>query len=597
MQSKSQKAMPRQRPSRKAMDEKHRELRLLQTIAMAANNADTIEEALQISLDEICAYSVCEAGHAYFVSEENPDELVSAKIWHLENPERCEALRRASEAARFTGGTDLPVRVWESGMPRWIVDVNGDANFPRAKIACEIGVKSVFAIPVFVENEVVAVMEFFSRQMKAPDERMLQVMTPIGYQLGRVFERRYNQRNLTRAYNELELRVKERTADLIQANASLNAEVCERRKAEAALRASEERYDLAVRGSSDGIWDWNMRTNELYFSQHYKELLGYTDNEFENDFLSFESHLHPDDHDLVIDRIHDHVWRRQPFDVEYRMRTKSGDYRWFRARAQAIWNGDDRASRMAGSISDITDRKQAEAELRTALEREKELGQLKSRFVSMASHEFRTPLTTILAASDLLKRYSHKMSEEEKSQRLNKIQDEVKHMTDMLNDVLTFGKADAGKVEFRPAPMNVKTFCEELSAELHASTGARIVFSSAGAHPQVLMDVKLLRHIITNLLTNAVKYSPSGSLITFDLLCENGETRFKITDQGIGIPEEDCKRLFEPFHRAVNVGNISGTGLGLAIVKKSVDLHGGTISVESIVGVGTTFIVAIPVDK
>ncbi len=576
------------------MHEEHRELHLLQTIAMAANNADTIEEALQISLDEICAYSVCEAGHAYSVSEENPDELVSTKIWHIKNLERCEALRLISEAARLAGGTDLPVRVWESGAAKWIVDVNQDADFPRAQIANEIGVKSVFAIPVFVENEVVAVMEFFSWKRKEPDDRFFEVMTPIGYQLGRVFERRYNQRNLSRAFNELEQRVKERTADLIKANASLNAEVCERRKTEAALRASEERYDLAVRGSSDGIWDWNMRTNELYFSQHYKELLGYADDEFENDFLSFESRLHPDDHDMVIDCIHNHVWRRQPFDVEYRMRTKFGDYRWFRARAQAIWNGEGRASRMAGSISDITDHKQAEAELRTALEREKELGQLKSRFVSMASHEFRTPLTTILAASDLLKRYSHKMSEEDKAQRLNKIQDEVKHMTEMLNDVLTYGKADAGKVEFKPASMNVKKFCEGLSAELQASTGAQIAFSSAGEFPQMMMDEKLLRHIITNLLSNAIKYSPNGSVITFDLLCKNGETRLKITDQGIGIPEEDCKRLFEPFHRAANVGNISGTGLGLAIVKKSVDLHRGTISVESKVGVGTTFIVAIP---
>jgi signal transduction histidine kinase len=288
------------------------------------------------------------------------------------------------------------------------------------------------------------------------------------------------------------------------------------------------------------------------------------------------------------------VWERKPFDVEFRMRTKPGDYRWFRARAHAIWTGEQRATRMAGSISDITNRKQAEADLRAAFEKEKELGQLKSRFVSMASHEFRTPLTTILAASDLLKLYGHRMSEADKIQRLNRIQGEVRHMTAMLNDVLTFGKADAGKAECKPAPMDVIKFCEELSAEMQASTGVRIAFSSSGACPPVMMDEKLLRQIFTNLLSNAVKYSPGRGMITFDLGCENGRTSFRVTDQGIGIPEEDCKRLFEPFHRAANVGTIAGTGLGLAIVKKSVELHGGTISVESKVGVGTTFVVTIP---
>jgi PAS domain S-box-containing protein len=288
-------------------------------------------------------------------------------------------------------------------------------------------------------------------------------------------------------------------------------------------------------------------------------------------------------------------------------------------------------------------RKQAEGEIRKALEAEKELTELKSRFITLTSHEFRTPLTTIQSSAELLEHYSHKWTEEKKLSHLHRIQISVKHMTRLLNDVLILGKADAGKLKLETAPLDLETFCRTLAEELQFNDNQKhpIIFTGVrqlenwsshenNSHlfapplsPQFLfpidtvptwemnsslpyepipnsartpcMDEKLLRQILENLLTNALKYSPSGSPIEFTLSYSTAQAVFQIRDQGIGIPEEDRQRLFEAFHRATNVGTIAGTGLGLAIVKKCVDLHKGQIVLESEVGVGTTFTVTLPI--
>jgi PAS domain S-box-containing protein len=247
-------------------------------------------------------------------------------------------------------------------------------------------------------------------------------------------------------------------------------------------------------------------------------------------------------------------------------------------------------------VRNITERKRVEADIRTALEKEKELNELKSRFITMASHEFRTPLATILSSTELLQHYSHKWSEEKKLQHFQRIQAAVKHMTGLLNDVLLIGKAEAGKLQFNPTVINLSQFCRELVEEMQlTASDYRIVFrNQVDSLTDCMMDEKLLRHILSNLLSNAIKYSPQGSTVSFELVCEQGNAVFRIQDQGIGIPVPDQAQLFNSFHMASNVGTISGTGLGLAIIKKSVDFHGGNITFESEVGEGTAFIVTLP---
>ncbi|WP_287252847.1 MULTISPECIES: ATP-binding sensor histidine kinase [unclassified Moorena] len=248
------------------------------------------------------------------------------------------------------------------------------------------------------------------------------------------------------------------------------------------------------------------------------------------------------------------------------------------------------------TLHEVQVRERLEKQIRKSLEREKELTELKSRFISMTSHEFRTPLTTIMGVTEIFKYYSQNWTDEKKQNYLDRIQVNVKHMLHMLDDVLVVNKANAGKLKFNPAPLNLLEFCRDLveDIELGIDTQQSIVFSIQCECPEVNFDEKLLRHILINLLSNATKYSPNDSTINFDLICQQEEVIFKIKDQGIGIPEEDQKQLFESFHRCNNVGNIPGTGLGLAIVKQSVEVHGGEITVNSQVGIGTTFTVTIP---
>ncbi|HEY9597897.1 MAG TPA: HAMP domain-containing sensor histidine kinase [Cyanophyceae cyanobacterium] len=230
------------------------------------------------------------------------------------------------------------------------------------------------------------------------------------------------------------------------------------------------------------------------------------------------------------------------------------------------------------------------------LGKEKEFNEAKSQFLSMVSHELRNPLAAILMSADLLKHYSHVVTEEKKSQYLTRIEGAAQQMTRLLDDLLLLGRAEARKLEFNPELLDIEKFCYELVADMKSGAGNQhaIAFSTQGPFPNVRMDQDILQLILSNLLSNAVKYSPQGSTIKFDLIGQDNVAIFQIQDEGIGITPEDQQRLYTSFHRGRNVGKVPGSGLGLAIVKNAVDLHGGRISCKSQVGVGTTFRVQIP---
>jgi signal transduction histidine kinase len=254
---------------------------------------------------------------------------------------------------------------------------------------------------------------------------------------------------------------------------------------------------------------------------------------------------------------------------------------------------------VGGVAVDVTARQRAEVEVYKALAKEKELSELKSHFISTTSHEFRTPLATILSSADMLELYGHKWDEFKKLEHLHRIQTAAEHMTQLLDNVLLVSKVEAGKLQIRPAPIDLAQFCCGLVEEMQLIAGNThtINFISQGQCTNVCLDERLLRHILTNLLSNAIKYSPQGSTVEFNLVCSRVAAIFTIKDNGIGIPEADQAQLFQSFHRGSNVGTTSGTGLGLTIVKKSVDLHGGEIAVTSEVGAGTTFTITVPLNN
>ncbi|AFZ11732.1 multi-sensor signal transduction histidine kinase [Crinalium epipsammum PCC 9333] len=249
--------------------------------------------------------------------------------------------------------------------------------------------------------------------------------------------------------------------------------------------------------------------------------------------------------------------------------------------------------------TEISERKRAEAELAKALEKEKELSTLKSRFVTIASHEFRTPLAIILVASELLKNYGHKFDENKKNKQFNKIKTAVQQTTNLLDELLLISKTASGRIEFNPQPLNIEEFCRDILEETELIQGLKHTFrfDCQGECVNVEIDEKLLRQMLTNLLSNAVKYSPNGGNIHFHLACEDQQVTFQIQDQGIGIPVTDRERLFEIFHRGSNIGDIPGTGLGNTIIKNAVEAHGGMITIESEVDVGTTFTVSLPTSQ
>jgi PAS domain S-box-containing protein len=254
-------------------------------------------------------------------------------------------------------------------------------------------------------------------------------------------------------------------------------------------------------------------------------------------------------------------------------------------------------------IRDITQRVKAAQEIAASMARQQELADLKSRFVSMASHEFRTPLATILSSADLLKLYGERMDAQEREGCFTFISDSVHRMKNMLEDVLLIGTTEAGVAQFKPCAHTLGPLCESIVDEVRRS----FVDLSATAHPIAFriadplcladLDERWFRHIFGNLLSNAVKYSPDGGVVRFDAIVQGHEVEFQVTDRGIGLPEQDIPRLFETFFRASNSGKITGTGLGLSIVKRAVELHGGRISVTSELGLGTTFTVVLPLHQ
>ena len=239
-------------------------------------------------------------------------------------------------------------------------------------------------------------------------------------------------------------------------------------------------------------------------------------------------------------------------------------------------------------------RQQAEA-IQAKLVNEQEVSEAKLKFFSMVSHEFRTPLSVVLASSQLLTQGSQTWSEERKHKTLHRIQSSAKLMTRLLTDILTLTRAEAGKLDYHPETLDLEAFCLNLVEEKQLSAAhSSIHFVSEGqAHP-VRLDANLLYSILNNLLENAIKYSPPDQPVLLSSTLESEAVVFKVQDQGIGISFEEQQKVYELFYRGQNAGAIAGTGLGLAVVKKCVELHQGKIFIASEAGQGTTFTVLIP---
>ena len=256
-----------------------------------------------------------------------------------------------------------------------------------------------------------------------------------------------------------------------------------------------------------------------------------------------------------------------------------------------------KGTRVIAAVTDRTEQRRTEETIRRALENERELNELRSRFTSIVSHEFRTPLGIIMSAVELLRNYFDRLDDGRRTELFDDIHGATRRMAALMEQVLVLGRADAGKLTFSPVPLDLEALCLKLTDESQSATVRRCPVEMAFENDLsgATADEPLLRHIFSNLLSNAAKYSPSGSPVEFRVRRDGEAAEFIVKDRGIGIPVDDQARMFEAFQRAGNVGEVPGSGLGLLITKRCVELHGGSIGFISEAGVGTQFTVRLPV--
>jgi len=532
-------------------------MQLVQQVAIDANEAQSVEVAFQACLDRICAYTGWPVAHVYFREDEYAPTLIPSTIWHLENPQEFLTFRTLTEQTTFAAGVGLPGRVLAHGRATWIPDVTRDANFPRTRMADDLGIRGGFAFPIMTGNAIMGVLEFFSRSVESPNPRMLEVMEIIGTQLGRVLERK---------------------------------------RGELAREESDARMRGIVETAADAIITINEQGIIQSFNSSAEKVFGYSPEEAigQNVSLLMPS-PHHEQHDTYLARyltgVPSHIFGKSR---ELLGKRKDGSIFPMELAVSEVKLGIRRA--FTGIVRDISDRKQAEQELREAKERAETAATIKSQFLATMSHEIRTPMNGVIGMTGLL--LETDLTSQQR-QFAETVRTSGETLLTLINDILDFSKIEAGKLEFETIDFDLRTTLEE-TLELLAGPAAKkhleLVGLVSATVPTALQgDPGRLRQILMNLVGNAVKFTAIGEVVIhIQGVEETKETitiRVEVRDTGIGISPETQLKLFQPFSQADSstTRQFGGTGLGLAISKQLVEQMGGTLGVESTPGQGSTF--------
>ncbi len=333
-------------------------------------------------------------------------------------------------------------------------------------------------------------------------------------------------------------------------------------------------------------------TEFLYISPGYEKIWGKSCASLYENPRTFLDPIHPETLPHTMAAIQNNP---TSMDEEYRIIQPNGTTRWIRDRTFPVKDENGQIFRMVGVAEDITHRKQAEAEIYKALQRERELSNTKSEFIATISHEIRTPLSVIQSSADILHHNFNKLTDDKKQKHFHKMDSAVRRITSIVEDLLIIAEDEAGSLQFNPTKIDVSKLCQEAINAIVNYNANRIEFKVSGdGATTAIVDAKIINHILINLLENALKYSPPDKKVQFELGLSASKITFRIQDQGIGIPTESLSHIFDSFYRASNVETKPGTGLGLSIVKRCVDLHSGGIAVNSTVEEGTIFTVTLP---
>ncbi len=534
-------------------------LQLLRRTAAAANESASVEEALAVALGEVCSYTGWPIGHALLVSRENPDQLISSGVTHISDVERYAALGNASFDERIPIGSGLGGIALQARKPVVITPLD---SLPGSRAAAwvNLGLRTGIAVPIMAGSDGVGVLEFFSDTALQPDPDVLDVLLGVGTQLGRVVERQRSEEARLRA-------------------------MIDHMPAMVYLRDLSGRYILVNRQYEDF---WGLRDEEIRGRTVFDSA------------ATAIADLEPDANDGVDREV---VAAGEPRRREMRIVRQGREHVVADVRFPVL-DGSGRAVAVAGIDIDITAEKRNEAELAELLRRVEmardaamEAGSAKSRFLANMSHELRTPLNAIIGFSRIVARNSDRLQDKQVA-NLSKILVSAEHLLGLIDQILDLSRIEAGGITLEIAEAHVNEVVREVADSLEPLVDRPTVLLRVHAEaglPTVVTDPEKLRQILLNLLSNAIKYTDRGT-IDVRAAALDGRLQVRVSDTGVGIPRKELDKIFDEFHRANSSSSRQrhGTGLGLTIARRLARTLGGDVTVESRLGVGSTFWLDLP---
>ena len=460
-----------------------------------------------------------------------------------------------------------------------------------------IGAPSIdwLGVPLKIEDRVIGaiVVQSYTEGVRFTEEDMY-LLEFVSSQIAMSIERKRAEEGMVQAYNQLEDKVQERTAQWQQANEELQSLLDERVQIEKDIRESEERFRSIADSTPAMIWMADEMGIFDYFNRTWLEFTGDSyEDQLGNKWMNS---IHPEDKIEFAANFSNMINLSSDINLEYRQKRFDGQYRW-------IYNKgvprklDSELLGYVGMCFDITDRKFAENKMLDSLEREQELNAMKSRFVSMVSHEYRTPLTSIQTSTYLIEKFLSIGDKENASKFLERIRESITRMTSLLEEVLMVSRVQSSSKTNAPKIFNIVDYAKSILSEISAYDKAAHIIDAKYSDTKIIIqiDERILAHIFQNLMSNATKFSEPNTVIEFEISKNERSVFIRVKDNGRGIPANEVGLLFEPFYRASNVGTVGGSGLGLSITKQCIESCGGKISVVSEENKGSEFIVELPI--
>ena len=487
-------------------------------------------------------------------------ELESTQLWHVDQPERYTAFRDLSDRRRLAPGAGVFGHVFTSGQPTWIADLAREHDFVRKAAAEACGIVSAFALPILLSGQVVGVLEFFTTTRSEPDQALLDLLTRIGRQLGRVVERQ---------------------------------------RAAEQLAASEQRFRSLATFAPVGILQADRQGNCIFVNQRWQELAGLSQGEARGS--GWARALHPDDRERVVEAWYAAAQHGQPFAMEYRYQRPDGSISWIFGTATALHTSRGEPEGYLGSLTDISERVHEQESLRQLTTRLAQSNRELQEFAYIASHDLQEPLRKIRTFGDRLNtKYASALGTDGAGYVL-RMQSAAARLQDLINDLLTFARIDAKREPFQRVDLN--QIASEVVSNLEArisETGGQVTF---GQLPQIEANSVQIYQLFQNLIGNALKFARDNvaphvaiSARLLPAAKPNQPSMYELTvaDNGIGFDEKYLDRIFTPFQRLHERGKYEGTGMGLAICRRIVEQHHGSITATSIRNQGSTFIIHLP---